>query len=47
MVITKIELTEGFETSIDIMKKGFNLFTSENQNSIGKSTYCRLIFYSL
>lgn len=47
MIITRIELTEGFETSIDIMKKGFNLFTSENQNSIGKSTYCRLIFHSL
>ena len=47
MIIHKIELTEGINYSCDELKNGFNLFTSNNENSVGKSTYCRLIFHSL
>lgn len=47
MIIKKIELFEGMDSSLDKFDDGFNLFTSKNENSVGKSTYCRLIFHSL
>ena len=47
MILHKIELTEGINQSCDELKEGFNLFTSNNENSVGKSTYCRLIFHGL
>ena len=47
MIIKKIELYEGIDTANDSLNSRLNLFTSKNENSVGKSTYCRLIFHSL
>jgi len=47
MIINKIELYEGIEKAEDKLSPSFNLFTSKNENSVGKSTYCRLLFHSL
>lgn len=47
MVIEKLIIKEGITTSIDSFSENFNLITSYNENSVGKSTYCRLIFFSL
>lgn len=47
MIIKRIELREGSNFSKDSISKGFNLFTSKNNNSVGKSTFCRLIFHGL
>lgn len=47
MIIEKIELKESTEKSCDFLNPRFNLITSNDKNSTGKSTYCRLIFYSL
>lgn len=47
MIITKLELEEGIDKSLDKFTNGFNLFTSLNENSVGKTTYCRLLLHSL
>lgn len=47
MIIKKIILEEFSESSSDTFHKNFNLITSLDRNSVGKSTYCRLIFYGL
>ena len=47
MVIERLILEEAPNTSNDIFHKSFNLITSNDTNSCGKSTYCRLIFYAL
>ena len=47
MKINKIIFEEWPEKAIDDLHEGFNLLTSNNTNSVGKSTYCRLLFYGL
>lgn len=47
MKIESIELKENTEKSFDFFDNNFNLITSNDKNSTGKSTFCRLIFYSL
>ena len=47
MVIQYIKFKEGSVESIDYFHVGLNLLTSRGRNSVGKSTYCRLIFYAL
>lgn len=46
MVIKKAIFKESTETSCDFFDKKFNLLTSKNTNSTGKSTFCRLLFYA-
>lgn len=47
MIIKRIKLIEYPEQSEDFLNPKFNLITSNNTNSVGKSTYCRLLFYAL
>lgn len=47
MIIKRIKLIEYPEQSEDYLNPKFNLITSNNINSVGKSTYCRLLFYAL
>lgn len=47
MFIEKLIFEEHPDKSSDTFHKNFNLITSNNENSVGKSTYCRLIFYAL
>lgn len=47
MVIEKLILEESTNTASDSFSRKFNLITSNEVNSTGKSTYCRLIFYAL
>ena len=47
LVIEKLLVSEFNDTAEDCFSEKFNLITSNNKNSVGKSTYCRLIFYSL
>lgn len=47
MVIEKLILEESTNTASDSFSRKFNLITSNEVNSTGKSTYCRLIFYVL
>lgn len=47
MYIEQIILEEFPDVSSDTLSSKFNLITSNNTNSTGKSTFCRLIFYSL
>lgn len=47
MIIESLKLKENTEQSFDLFSNKYNLITSNDQNSTGKSTFCRLIFYSL
>lgn len=47
MLIEKLFLAEFNDSAEDHFSDKFNLITSNNKNSVGKSTYCRLIFYAL
>ena len=47
MLIKELLLTEFNNSAKDCFSDKFNLITSNNKNSVGKSTYCRLIFYAL
>lgn len=47
MVIEKLIFEELPNTASDSFSSKFNLITSNEVNSTGKSTYCRLIFYVL
>lgn len=47
MIIQYIKLKEGAVESMDYFHVGLNLLTSRGRNSVGKSTYCRLLFYAL
>ena len=47
MRIEKLILEEKPNVCDDTFHKNFNLITSNDTNSSGKSTYCRLIFYAL
>ena len=47
MIIESVKLIEYPKQSEDYLSPKFNLITSHNTNSVGKSTYCRLLFYAL
>lgn len=47
MIIEKLVFEEHPDVSSDCFHSKFNLITSNDVNSTGKSTYCRLIFYAL
>lgn len=47
MIIKSVKYKEIVDCSEDKLSAGFNLITSNNINSVGKSTYCRLLFYAL
>lgn len=47
MLIEKLIIEERPNVSNDSFHHNFNLITSNDTNSSGKSTYCRLIFYAL
>ncbi|MBS6510076.1 MAG: hypothetical protein KH334_00055 [Clostridiales bacterium] len=47
MIIQKLIFQELSDMASDSFHNKFNLITSNNVNSAGKSTYCRLIFYAL
>lgn len=47
MIIKYIKFKEVINESKDILSNRFNLITSKGINSVGKSTYCRLLFYAL
>lgn len=47
MLIEKLIIEERPNISNDCFHRCFNLITSNDTNSSGKSTYCRLIFYAL
>jgi len=47
MVIEKLILEEQPNVASDSFHSKLNLITSNDVNSVGKSTYCRLIFYAL
>ena len=47
MIIEKLVFEEHPDVASDDFHSKFNLITSNDVNSTGKSTYCRLIFYAL
>ena len=47
MIIKSVKFIEYPEEATDFLDPNFNLITSHNTNSVGKSTYCRLLFYAL
>lgn len=47
MILEKLIFEERPYVASDSFHSKFNLITSNDINSVGKSTYCRLIFYSL
>lgn len=47
MIIKYLKLIEFPYEVTDYLSENFNLITSLNTNSVGKSTYCRLLFYAL
>ena len=47
MIVKKLVLEEWPDKVSDELHSKFNLLTSNNVNSVGKSTYCRLLFYAL
>lgn len=47
MIIEKLVFEEHPDVASDSFHNKFNLITSNDENSTGKSTYCRLIFYAL
>lgn len=47
MIIKKLIFEEQPSVASDSFHSKFNLITSNDENSAGKSTYCRLIFYAL
>lgn len=47
MLIEKLIVEEKPNDSCDNFHRHFNLITSNDTNSSGKSTYCRLIFYAM